>query len=1205
MTYQEKIYSEIYAVIKMLGEEYIEKLPNSEYSEIISNKSNKYNPIYTKDKPWKEQVEDLNAKIYLKISEYCYWSNEHKQDKIINKIMNDEELSDWARMKMWSNTFLEIKLKHIDILIELLEKNEYFLEILEGTDDKVKEKIFEKGIESLKDDDAILELGRLTNTDILVRNPDKISLLVEAYVNKGKSLPWNVKNAIRQIAEDKEKILDVMMKVNFESKREIFSIVLDDEHKEKILKELIEKCVDGKEAIAIWRCCRRSKIQENNLDIMYALIKEYPNLIEDLINATEKTVIIKNFEKMIEDDRIAIEVWGRTEVFKREAENIETFQEKNDMYFKKLLDKYPDRMSSILLKTEKDVQYRHKDFIVEKMKKIKDERVLYSSYYYLDNNIKKENIELFYFLLEKIPQNMCGEIWWTVRNDFKEKILQEKEFWTKYPEIFEKTIIKKEKPWFCWNQQPVEIQIKCKDVFLKIIEQYPNKILEMWKYSGKGFIIENIDLLFQTMILHKDQAMEFWECIPKSERKNYISRAIENNENNRLFLEKLWRKETPDNMNENMEEKIFSKLFPNDKDIKEKIEYLRKIEEFNDTAKEKVNLKILNEKVINQYSIFFIAQIVNYESIQKEFLEAIENPIKNKIMRYAFNGNENSIIVLNLLLSNFKKNSDLIEKIAEKDLKEESSIRSIVSFLMNTDTEETKEVFEIKTAGDIKNFNELKIRKCIECIENSDDSNAEYEYVRKQREMVLQVFFGISVDDAGTIKERYADNDISFLDKEMQEYLTQLNVFLNAENASKNVKDFYYKHKDEALKGSYRWSNMNKCKVQEKINKQYSEVYQETLYKLKDEDLLENQEFYYDKSGNAIKIKMYEIKDDFNMFVRSEGAYTYWEEPDDFLKAVNMPSIDYHGNCESFIGQDSISIAKPKGPIYGYFNSSGMLLQAPYDIGSNEANTSFDVVNERTGLPAKFLKPQQMIDSTRHGHNEFVFERLAYNRKTDKLEKRKPNCIIWIEEGEEKSNNERWKMTKKAAAQIGVPIVIINRERFLAKEEQKIAEMLNDFLNLKEDEEKSVPVEKILSKIITKFENNFTGNLFAKTDLKEKYFTPEQRENILNEIDAKIEDLKKEDLNKYYKCIKEMKEIAVSEIKKHSNAGDTPWFAWTEIMSKYERKIEEYENTLKIANLHNSYKEKEITLEEFNTITASMKKEQKSQEKSEVEIDGD
>lgn len=346
------------------------------------------------------------------------------------------------------------------------------------------------------------------------------------------------------------------------------------------------------------------------------------------------------------------------------------------------------------------------------------------------------------------------------------------------------------------------------------------------------------------------------------------------------------------------------------------------------------------------------------------------------------------------------------------------------------------------------------------------------------------------------------------------------------------------------------------------------------------------------------------LKELIEKFVRSEGAYTYWEEPDDFLKAINTPSIDYHGNCESFIGQDSISIARPKGPIYGYFNSRGMLLQAPYDIGSDMANTSFDVVNGKTGLPAKFLAPQQMIDSTRHGHNEFVFERLAYNSKTDKLEKRKPNCIIWIEEGEEKSNNKRWKMTKKAAAQIGVPIVIINRERFLIKEEQKISEMLNEFLNPKEDGEKVIAIEKNLSKIITKFENNYTGNLFAKTELKEKYFTPEQREILLNEIETKIEDLKKEDLNKYYKCIKEMKEVAVSEISKHSDAGDVPEFAWTEIMSKYERKIEEYENALKIANLYKSYKEKEITLEEFNKITASMKNEQKSQEKSEVEIDG-
>lgn len=78
-----------------------------------------------------------------------------------------------------------------------------------------------------------------------------------------------------------------------------------------------------------------------------------------------------------------------------------------------------------------------------------------------------------------------------------------------------------------------------------------------------------------------------------------------------------------------------------------------------------------------------------------------------------------------------------------------------------------------------------------------------------------------------------------------------------------------------------------------------------------------------------------------------------------------------------------------------------------------------------------------------------------------------------------------------------------------SNEEQKISEMLNEFLNPKEDGEKGIAIEKNLSKIITKFENHYTGNLFAKTELKEKYFTPEQREILLNEIETKIEDLKK------------------------------------------------------------------------------------------------
>ena len=279
-----------------------------------------------------------------------------------------------------------------------------------------------------------------------------------------------------------------------------------------------------------------------------------------------------------------------------------------------------------------------------------------------------------------------------------------------------------------------------------------------------------------------------------------------------------------------------------------------------------------------------------------------------------------------------------------------------------------------------------------------------------------------------------------------------------------------------------------------------------------------------------------------------------------------------------------------------------MLLQAPYDMYSNEANKNFDAINGETGLPAKFMLPQEMIASTRHGHNEFTFERLNYDEKKEKLQKRTPECIIWLEEGKDKKDNEKWRMTKKAASDIGVPIVVINRERFLISETEKLQEKLENFLNFKESNEKKINLSQSLTEIITKFQNNYTGNSFSEETLKEKYFTPEQREDILNKIEAKINTFKIENPKEYYESIKAMKKIAVTEIKKYTEAKDKDVYDWKNIMAKYEEKIDEYEKAMKNANLNKSYKEKEINLSNFNQVSTSIKLENKDKEKSEVEI---
>lgn len=65
-------------------------------------------------------------------------------------------------------------------------------------------------------------------------------------------------------------------------------------------------------------------------------------------------------------------------------------------------------------------------------------------------------------------------------------------------------------------------------------------------------------------------------------------------------------------------------------------------------------------------------------------------------------------------------------------------------------------------------------------------------------------------------------------------------------------------------------------------------------------------------NGQEHEIEIYDVNSDFNMFVRSEGAYAYWKEPENFLEALNIPNTYYHGNCKSYIGQNSIALARPK-----------------------------------------------------------------------------------------------------------------------------------------------------------------------------------------------------------------------------------------------------------------------------------------------------
>lgn len=85
---QLKINSEIYELLQILGEDYINKIPKEIYSNIRENKDENYIPRYSKDIPIYEQKLDKKTVAFLCMLHYNYWCESEKEKQQIEKILN-------------------------------------------------------------------------------------------------------------------------------------------------------------------------------------------------------------------------------------------------------------------------------------------------------------------------------------------------------------------------------------------------------------------------------------------------------------------------------------------------------------------------------------------------------------------------------------------------------------------------------------------------------------------------------------------------------------------------------------------------------------------------------------------------------------------------------------------------------------------------------------------------------------------------------------------------------------------------------------------------------------------------------------------------------------------------------------------------------------------------------------------------------------
>ena len=360
---------------------------------------------------------------------------------------------------------------------------------------------------------------------------------------------------------------------------------------------------------------------------------------------------------------------------------------------------------------------------------------------------------------------------------------------------------------------------------------------------------------------------------------------------------------------------------------------------------------------------------------------------------------------------------------------------------------------------------------------------------------------------------------------------------------------------------------INRLDIENSLIEMYSREYNELLFDANKQK--SNRTISY----NGKSINVYELPPngvdtpfDFSMIVRVEGAYTNWEIPENYENYYNQPSIQFHGVCESYINQSMLAIARTgAGPIVGYGSPCMFEIMGPWDLDSNMFNWKLNIreanwVEEARTAISKFplggiqyRTPKEMIDNTRHPHNELVSDRLIYDSNTNTLTRKLPSYVLMFKERTREdfsrfedenfnklSEEERKKLetektrydeSKRLAIELNIPIVIIDREAFAIQEKSKVIENLK-ILKGEKDNTTNKTKQELIRETILLFENNRNGLRYTN-ELKNEYFTDDDRKKMISAIMSSIE-LNSTDNNERLKNLEFLKKILEEESNKRN-----------------------------------------------------------------------
>ncbi len=137
------IYSEVYAILNMLGKEYIDKLPKDIYNIIKEEKSSEYNPVYATTVALDRQVVKKESISIIAFLHLNYWCDEEEKIKL-RELFDENEYKYQEELKQQEEQEVEQEDEEIQDDNNEIEIGKEFLSMIVYKEENFVQKIFNK-----------------------------------------------------------------------------------------------------------------------------------------------------------------------------------------------------------------------------------------------------------------------------------------------------------------------------------------------------------------------------------------------------------------------------------------------------------------------------------------------------------------------------------------------------------------------------------------------------------------------------------------------------------------------------------------------------------------------------------------------------------------------------------------------------------------------------------------------------------------------------------------------------------------------------------------------------------------------------------------------------------------------------------------------------------------------------------------------------